>query len=102
MTPYQLKSARFMLRLTQQQLADKLGRPHCAVLRAEKGHAQRTTEMELAIRWLLCEAGLYAHFRMLFMRKKKMVSVDPDYKKVFRSQQCDVLIEDALSFKYDK
>lgn len=106
LTEYQLKNARLMLQLSQTELGQKLGRCKRAVSNWEIGHTKIRRDTELAVKFLLTEAGLYAHFRMIYMRKDKLVNVDLKQSRVVkdankRKKQEVPLVHDALSFKFE-
>ena len=100
MLPDQIKGARLTLRLNQRDLAAKLGVKTLTVSKYERIKGSCTHAMTLAIRFLLVQAGMYAHFRMIYMHKRKIASVKHEHKKVGSTQRA-VLIADALSFKYN-
>lgn len=102
MTSYQIKGARLLLRMSQFQFAHKLGITVRTVSLFETRRRVCPVITGLAIRWLLAEVGLFAHFRMTYMRKDKMKAIVPDYQLVTKKQQRNMLIDDALKFKYNK
>lgn len=102
LTQYQLKSARLLLCLTPAALAKQLGRSPDYVRNWERGAGVCSKSSELAIRFLLCEVGLYAHFRMIYMRKDHLYDVDVTcHKDVMRIAR-QHLMHDALAFRYDR
>ena len=101
LSPAQLKNARLLLRMSQSELGHALGRGLSAVNMQEKTRGACTKCTELAIKFLLVEAGLYSHFRMLYLNKKDL-KIEPAYKVVRRKTPKNRLITDALAFKYDR
>jgi transcriptional regulator with XRE-family HTH domain len=102
MTQYQLKSARVLLCLTPAALAKQLGRSINTVRNWERGAINITKSSELAIKFLLTEAGLYAHFRMVYMRRDKLYDVNISTSDDVMVSARQHLIHDALAFKYDR
>ncbi len=105
LTGYQLKNARLLLQLSQKELGSKLGRCSRAVSNWEMGHTKIRRDTELAIKFLLTESGLYAHFRIVYMRKDKLISTDLKQSRVVkdtnkRKKQEVPLVYDALAFKF--
>lgn len=94
MTPYQLKMARLMLGQSQIKLAVEMGTKDRTIRRNEKGHNACTTPYRLAIECLLRRAGLWDHYRLLYMRKDQTCDFEPKHKRVTKQHQLDMTTED--------
>jgi DNA-binding XRE family transcriptional regulator len=101
LTAEQFKNARLLLAVTQVELAGMLGVNSRCIIRIETGKRTCRKSMALAVRFLLVEAGLYVHFRMLFMRKDKKIEA-VKLNRAERKRYKERAIVDALGFKYDK
>jgi DNA-binding XRE family transcriptional regulator len=101
MTKYQIKAARLILHMTQEQLATALGLEKRAVYNYERNQGACPLVSQLAIRYLLIDAGIYSHFRMIYMRKDKRMKI-PQGDRVGCRTKRDIFIDDALKFKCDK
>jgi DNA-binding XRE family transcriptional regulator len=101
LTKYQLKNARLLLCLRQKDLARILGRAEKTIGFWENGKCECRKDSELAIKFLLTQAGLFAHFRIVYMRKKKLNDVVIP-GRAGRKKARSMLMTDALGFKYDK
>ena len=100
LSPDQLRNARLMLKLSQSQLGALIGHGQQAISAHESHRGACTKSVELAIRFLLVEAGIYSHFRMLYLNKKKL-DIEPENLSRNRRQK-NRLVVDALAFKYNK
>jgi transcriptional regulator with XRE-family HTH domain len=106
LTADQFKNARLLLGLTQEEFAEALGFKCWIISRIENKKSICSKTLALAVRFLLCEAGVYAHFRMLFMRRyprrdSKRIEA-ARMSKAERERRKERAIVDALAFKYDR
>lgn len=95
-----LKLIRCILGYTGSELARKLGCCRETVDNQEHGRNKRSLTYELALKFLLVEAGLYAHFRLVYLNKTKIRSLSAEDFKVRRAERKARLKNDALAFKY--
>lgn len=103
MMPYQVRGARLILRLSQRELSEKLDVHISTINTWENVRGAINTSAALAIRFLLTEKGMYSHYRMTYMKKKKIPGLEPEHKRVgCRIAKKRQVIIDALAFKYDR